>query len=130
MVARPTGAARLAVRGLDALAAGLLAWVVLPEDPAVAAVEARRVGAAVEVPAVLALAGPRDARFSPILADLDLLAIAAAEDTPRAVAQLAERELAALGPPVAGLAPLEGAARWLARAGIGGGERLPEVVRA
>ena len=52
-------AARLAARGVAAAPRGRLAWAVLHEPPAVAALALRRLHGAVEVPLVVALTGPR-----------------------------------------------------------------------
>ena len=65
-------AARLQARGLDAVARGRLAWLALPPDDLALA---RRAVAAVDVPAVIAVTGPRTAATDDLLADQDLIVL-------------------------------------------------------
>ena len=65
-------AARLRARGLAAVARGRLAWLALgPEQLALAA----RAAAAVDVPAVIAVTGPRTAASDALLAEQDLVVL-------------------------------------------------------
>jgi hypothetical protein len=70
-------AARLQARGLKAVARGRLAWLALgPDDLALAA----RAAAAVDVPVVTAITGPRTAATDDRLDDVDLIAVVLAAD--------------------------------------------------
>ena len=70
-------AARLQARGLMAVARGRLAWLALgPDDLALAP----RAVAAVEVPAVIAITGPRTMATDDLLEDVDLIALVVAAD--------------------------------------------------
>jgi len=69
-------AARLQARGLAAVARGRLAWLALgPDDLALAA---RAV--AVDVPATIAITGPRTTATDDLLDDLDLIVVVVAAD--------------------------------------------------
>ena len=70
-------AARLQARGLMAVARGRLAWLALgPDDLALAA----RAVAAVDVPAVIAITGPRTMATDDLLEDVDLIVLVVAAD--------------------------------------------------
>jgi len=111
-------AARLARRGLAAVAHGRLAWVLLPPAAIEAAAGIRRVEAAAgNAPSVLAVLGARDAAVDALLADRDLAVLAAEPGS--AIADLAEADLAALGMTVhACSAPSGGPARFALLAGL------------
>jgi hypothetical protein len=80
----------LAARGHDARATGRLAVVRLPPEPDAAAVQARRATAAAgSAPSVLALGGPRVAALDTLLAEQDLVVVAAPAGTDPALAKLA-----------------------------------------
>ena len=70
-------AARLQARGLEAVARGRLAWLALAVDDL--ALAARAV-AAVDVPAVIAVTGPRTMATDDLLADQDLVVLVVAAD--------------------------------------------------
>jgi hypothetical protein len=82
-------AARLTRRGHLAAARGRLAWLDLPTDPETTALGLRRAQAAVDVPAVTALAGPRPEALEELIEEHDLAVVAADPDTPLARAALA-----------------------------------------
>jgi len=109
-------AARLTARGLRCTAHGRLAWLPLDDHVVAAAVGARRAAAALDVPLVLALAGPRCDVVEGLLAEQDLVLVVAADpDGPMA-------RLAAANCPCAATAALPpcGVRRALALAGLGG----------
>ena len=111
-------AGRLEARGLEATARGRLAWLRLEPEPSNAATQARRCLAIAEAPVVIAVAGPRDAAFEPLIAEAGLvLAVLPVGADP------ALRELVSAGlPSRAGaiVAPLRsGPPRWAAMAGLG-----------
>ena len=111
-------AGRLEAHGLEATARGRLAWLRLEPEPSDAAAQARRCLAIAGVPVVIAVAGPRDAAFEPLIAEVGLvLAVLPAGADP------ALRELVSAGlPSRAGaiVAPLRsGPPRWAAMAGLG-----------
>ena len=82
-------AALLDGRGLEATAAGRLATLVLPDEPAhAAAVAARAVAASQGIPAVLAL-GARAAAFDALLSAQDRVLVVPPPDADRALADLA-----------------------------------------
>ena len=134
--ASPAGAAtlgarraaqRLADRGAAATACGRLAWLVLDDDPGAAAVSAHRaVAAAVDAPAVIAVAAPRPAPFESLLAAADLAVVVLPSDADPALASLA---LSGLPAPSATVQPplAPGPARWAAMAGLARLRGLPEV---
>ena len=87
--------AGLQARGLEAVARGRLAWLALGDDDLGLAPRAL---AAVDVPAVLAIAGPRSAATDELLAEQDqIVLVVPAEADPRLVAiardELAERNV-------------------------------------
>lgn len=115
-------AERLEIRGLSAVVRGRLAWVVLDADPVAAAAEAQRVAAAVEGPVAIAVAGPRQAAFEPLIADADrVVAVVAAGELGALVAAGCDCDV------VPAPAPVE---RVLALAGWPRRMVLPERVRA
>lgn len=110
-------AARLAARGLPAVGRGRLAWMALDEHPVAAAVAARRAAGALEVPLVVVLAGARCEVVEGVLAEQDLVVVAAGEpDGALARLAVASCTVAALACPPPGAGP----ARWLARTGASG----------
>jgi hypothetical protein len=110
-------AGRLARRDLDAVARGRLAWVRLPTDPDAAVTALRHTAAAVDGPLVTALAGPRPARLEHIVAEHDLVLIAADPTSPLARAAVAARSDECVS--VLACRPLRGGiARRLALAGL------------
>jgi hypothetical protein len=125
-------AARLAARGIPASPRGRLAWLRLPADPRTGIAMAERAAAAIDVPAVLALAGPRPAAADPLLAEHDLIVLVT-DDEAAPLASLALDRLAGLGPPAVAVRPLRGASRRLALAGAGrlrgAGDALRDAVR-
>ena len=112
-------AARLAARGLPAVARGRLVWLPSPPDASLAAEAVRGASSVVEGPLVTALTGARPAELEELVAEHDLAIVAARPQT-----ALARAALAALaGRGVAGGArePLgRGMARTLALAGVAG----------
>ena len=119
-------AARLSARGLASVARGRLAWMALDDHPVAASVAARRAAGALEVPLVVVLCGPRCEVIEGLLAEQDLVVVAAPDpDGPLA-------RLAVAGCTAAALAcapPAPGPARWLARTGAGA-RGLPAPLRA
>jgi hypothetical protein len=117
-VATPSAArlaARMAARGLPAVARGRLAWMPLEDHPVAAAVATRRASGALEVPFVVVLAGPRCAVIEGVLAEQDLVVVAAAEpEGPLARLAVAGCVSAAL----ACAPPAPGPSRWAARSGV------------
>jgi hypothetical protein len=114
-------ASRLAARELTARAAGRLARLALPTDPAHAAETLLRLLGWVEVPLVTVLAGPRTEQLDALVVDHDLVvAVRAAGAVGEALAALA---LDGVGVDAVACDPVPaGLARWRARAGLG---RLP-----
>jgi hypothetical protein len=88
-------AARLQARGLDAVARGRLAWLALRSDEVALAARAT---AAVDVPAVIAVTGPRTAATDALLAEQDLVVLVVGADAEPGLGELA---LAGLGSCVA-----------------------------
>ncbi len=83
-------AAALLARGHDALGAGRLVVVRLPEDPDEACAQAARAAAAAgAAPTVLALGGPRVASFDALLAAQDLVVVAPCSGADPMLARLA-----------------------------------------
>jgi hypothetical protein len=111
-------AARLSRRDLPVVARGRLAWLLLPPEGEVAVPMLRRAEAAAgDLPAVLALARARDATADRLLAERELLVVAAAPGS--ALASAAAEDAIALRAPVHPCAPLPaGVARLAALAGI------------
>jgi hypothetical protein len=70
-------AARLQARGLEAVARGRLAWLALGAGQLPLAA---RAAAAVDVPAVIAVTGPRTAASDDLLADQDLVVLVVGSD--------------------------------------------------
>ncbi len=120
-------AARLSARDLPAAARGRLAWLALEAHPVAAAVAARRAAGALELPLVTVLAGPRCEVVEGLLADQDLVVIAAT-DPEGPLARLAVAGCVA--PAVACAPPAPGPPRWAARSGFAGTRRLPAPVRS
>jgi hypothetical protein len=121
-------ASRLASRGLAATARGRLAWLALDEHPVAAALAARRVAGALDLPVVLALTGSRVAALDALLADQDLVVLAVPEPE-GALARLALAGLAESPTAVIACAPLpRGPQRLLALAGLSGRHAVPAPV--
>jgi hypothetical protein len=119
-------ATRLASRGLPATARGRLAWLPLPADAGPGLAMAERAAATIDVPAVLALAGPRPAEAEPLLAEHDLVAVVAG-DRAGPLTTLALDHLSGLSAPSVAVRPLRGASRRLALAGVGGLRSLADA---
>jgi hypothetical protein len=119
-------AARLAARGIPASARGRLAWLPLPADPGPGLALAERAAAAIDVPAVLALAGPRPAEAEPVLAEHDLVVVVGGDDD-GPLTTLALEKLGTLAAPAVAVRPLRGASRRLALAGVGGLRALADA---
>ena len=113
-------AARLSRRDLPVVARGRLAWLALPAGCDDALPMLRRAEAAAgDLPVVLALARPRDEAIDAVLAERELLIVAAEPGCP--LARVAEADACALGVPVRAWPPLPpGAARIAALAGLRG----------
>ena len=93
----------LQARGLDAVARGRLAWLALGRDePAMA----RRALAAVDVPAVVALTGPRSAATEALLAEQDHVVLVVPADADPRLVELARDGLAECGLPLTVRGPL------------------------
>jgi len=109
-------AARLQARGLAAVARGRLAWLALgPDDLALAA---RAV--AVDVPATIAITGPRTTVTDDLLDDLDLIVVVVAADAEPGLEALTLSGLQHRGAPVVVQRPLDSlGARPAAMAGWG-----------
>jgi hypothetical protein len=82
-------AARLSGRQLPAVARGRLVWLRLPGDPHGAATAVRRAVATVDGPVVTAIGGARPAALDDLVAEHDLVVVAADPSTPLAGAALA-----------------------------------------
>jgi len=96
-------AASLKLRGVPAVARGRLAWVALGADELELA---NRVLAALDVPVVLAVSGPRTAATDALLAGQDHVVLVEPPDADPRLSELARAELAERGIPVAVRAPL------------------------
>lgn len=119
-------AVRLRARGLPATARGRLAWIQLADHPVAAALAARRLSGAVEVPVVVVLAGPRGAVLEALLREQDL-AVIVTRDPGGALGRLA---VSTCEIPAVACAPLPaGPARLLAAAGLAGARALDTPVR-
>ncbi len=115
--------ANLQSRGLTAVARGRLAWLALGHDELALA---RRALAAVDVPAVIAISGPRTAATDELLAEQDHVVLVAQPDADPQLSELAREGLAEHGIPVVVRGPLiTPGARATALAGWGR-LRLPE----
>jgi hypothetical protein len=114
-------ASRLSRRGLPAAARGRLVWLPLGGVGEEAATLLRRTEAAIgDVPSVLALARPRDATVDAVLAERELLIVAAEPGSP--LEAVALDDLAHLAVPTrACQPPAAGAARLAALAGLRAG---------
>ena len=110
-------AARLQARGLVAVARGRLAWLALgPDDLAFAA----RAVAAVDVPTIIAITGPRTTATDDLLDDLDLILLVLAADAEPGLAALTLAGLRHCAAPVVVQRPLDSpGARPAAMAGWG-----------
>jgi hypothetical protein len=110
-------AARLQARGLVVVARGRLAWLALgPDDLALAA----RAVAAVDVPAVIAITGPRTNATDALLADLDLIVLVVAAGAEPGLEALTLAGLQHCAAPVVVQRPLDSpGARPAAMAGWG-----------
>ena len=107
--------AGLQARGLEAVARGRLAWLALT-DLALA----RRALAAVDVPAVVAITGPRSAATDELLADQDQLVLVVPPDGDTRLTELVRHGLAECGVPLTVRGPLSTpGARTTALAGWG-----------
>ena len=95
--------ANLQARGLTAVARGRLAWVALRHDELALA---RRALAAVDVPAVVAISGPRTAATDQLLADQEHIVLVTAADADPRLAELACAALAEQNVPVTARGPL------------------------
>jgi len=119
-------AARLSARGFAAAARGRLAWVALDDHPVAAAVAARRVAGALEVPLVTVVGGPRCEVVDGLLAEQDLVLVVA-EEPEGPLARLAVESCTAAALACGPLAA--GAARCLALGGLAGPRALAGPVR-
>jgi hypothetical protein len=109
-------AARLTARGLLATAHGRLAWLPLSGHVVAASVAARRASAVLDVPLVIALAGPRCDIVESLLGEQDLVVVVTADpDSP-----LARIAVAGCARPATARRPPHGARRLLALAGVEG----------
>ena len=97
-------AARLQARGLDAVARGRLAWLALPADQLALAA---RAAAAVDVPAVIAVTGPRTPATDELLAEQDLVVLVVGSDAQPGLEALALAGLAGCAAPVVVHRPLD-----------------------
>ena len=119
-------AARISTRGVPAAGRGRLAWAQLADHPVAMALAARRLSGALEVPLVLALAGPRAEVLEELLREQDLVVVVA-RDPEGALARLA---IAGCAVPAAASAPLAaGPTRLLALAGLAGSRWLDPQLR-
>jgi len=110
-------AARLQVRGLDAVPRGRLAWLALAAGELALA---SRAIAAVDVPAVIAITGPRTAATDTLLDEQDLIVLVVGPDAEPALEAVALAGLERGSAPVVTHRPLESpAARPAAMAGWG-----------
>jgi hypothetical protein len=135
LLAPRRAAERLRRVGLPATARGRLAWVADRRgDPdedvaghaAALSAELRRAASAVDSPAAIALPFPRTAALDRALAWHDALVVVPEGDVSQAMLERALGSLAALGRPVAAMAPSQRSAATLARLGL----RAPDEARA
>jgi hypothetical protein len=119
-------ASRLTARGLEAEAHGRLAWLPLGDHVLAATVAARRASAALDVPLVVALAGPRCDIVEALLGEQDLVVVATSDPD----APLARLAVAGCSPSAIACAPPAGVRRVLALAGLAGARALPEAQRS
>ena len=121
-------AARLQARGLEAVARGRLAWLALgPDQLALAA----RAVAAVDVPAVIAVTGPRTAASDDLLAEQDLVVLVVGAGAEPGLEALALAGLQHCTAPVVVQRPLDSPGararrRWRGGAGCGSRCRATE----
>jgi hypothetical protein len=111
-------ASRLVRRDIEAAARGRLAWTAVGGEPREALGAALRAAAAVDVPAVLAIAGPRPSALDELLGEFDLIVIAESDEDSGAAA-LAASDLAAGGVGAVTCRPPRDASRLVALAGWG-----------
>jgi hypothetical protein len=110
-------AARLQARGLEAVARGRLAWLALAADELPLAA---RAVAAVDVPAVVAVTGPRTAATDDLLPEQDLVVLVVGPDAEPGLEALALGGLEGCAAPVIVRRPLDApGARPAAMAGWG-----------
>jgi hypothetical protein len=109
-------AAGLQARGLDAVARGRLAWLALGDDDLALA---RRALAAVDVPAVAAITGPRSAATDELIAEQDQIVLVVPAEADPALVALARAGLAEWNVPFTVRSPLAPGARAAALAGWG-----------
>jgi hypothetical protein len=110
-------AARLAARGLAATAHGRLAWLPLSDHVVAASVAARRASAALDVPLVVALAGPRCDIVEGLLSEQDLVVVVTVDPE----APLARLAVSGCTRPAEARKPPRGVRRMLALAGLAAG---------
>jgi len=110
-------AARLTARGLAATAHGRLAWLPLSDHVVAASLAARRASAALDVPLVVALAGPRCDIVEGLLGEQDLVVVVT-EDPEAPLARLA---VAGCARPAAARRSPRGVRRMLALSGLAAG---------
>ncbi len=107
--------AGLQARGLEAVARGRLAWLAVADLSL-----ARRALAAVEVPAVIAVTGPRSPATDELIADQDQLVLVVPPDEDARLTELVRHGLAECGVPLTVRGPLATpGARTTALAGWG-----------
>jgi hypothetical protein len=128
-------AEKLEARGLPAVPRGRLAWLPLPPEPVQAGAAAARASAAVEVPMVVALAGPRSQALDGFLDEQDLIVVVPPDRAGGPIAELALAGLADRRAPAEICPPLpHGLGRLLAMAGLGrlrgAGDSLASALRA
>jgi hypothetical protein len=111
-------AARLDARGLAAVAGGRLVRVSLPAPGAQAVATAQRAVAAVDVPAAVVLAGPREDEFDALLTLQDAVVLVPREPVESCLVRLAVSGLAEVAGPVVTVSPPSGPVRALATAGL------------
>ena len=114
-------------RGVEARAFSRICWVRLPDEADEAVHVAHRLAAAVEVPVVVALCGPRTPACDLPLGDADRRFVAELADP--ALTDLVLDELAARGPSERVVLPAGWAGRWAASQGLVPGVP-PEVAAA
>jgi hypothetical protein len=107
-------AARLTARGLAAAAHGRLAWLALDDHVVAASVAARRASAALDVPLVVALCGPRCDIVEALLGEQDLVVVVTADPH----APMARLAVAGCARPATARRPPHGVRRMLALAGL------------
>jgi hypothetical protein len=111
-------AARLEARGVPAAAGGRLVRVALPAPTADAVATAQRAVAAVEVPAAVVVAGPRDDALDALLVLQDAVVLAVRDSPDSPLVRLAASGLADVAVPVVTVVAPPGPARHLVGAGV------------